>query len=84
MQRISNDKKVRDGDARAAVCNGLIAPITSSQSGERRVTRVMSDPIVNGTGRRYSALWLPFGHEIRSKPIYDITLHIPYVFGSRF
>lgn len=30
-------------------------PISTSQSGERRVTRVVSDPIVKGTGRRYSA-----------------------------
>lgn len=33
----------------------VVTPITTSQSGERRVTRVMPDPIVKGIGRRYSA-----------------------------
>lgn len=29
----------------------VVTPITTSQSGERRVTRVMPDPIVKGIGR---------------------------------
>lgn len=56
----------------------IYKPITTSQLGEGKVTRMISERIVKGA--RYSGPWLMFGHQVRCENINNIMpIHKPIV-----